>query len=739
MTAGIGGQEPGTPMAIAVDAVLSQIQVLKSRAVAERAVRNDLLRLRPLSLALPLSLLDSVAIAPDAPPDTLSFVFGGTSFTVSNGRVSVTRPYGALARVDGVQFIVRQRPRTERRTLTSLTRGLAARLRGDKPEAEIGRIAVLRQSSAVNWLALGLQARQREQTDVIDLQFTADDPYLAQQAANGLARAYQETNAEAAQQQSRRRRVFVDRQLQATDSVLAAAQTGLSDFRRRERVYSSEAKATAKQSGLAGLEVSREEIASDRGMYVKLLASLGGPAGKGALQQLMAAPGIASNIVVVQQYTLLSAYQAGRDSMVAAGAAVVDPDVRRLDRLIASAQRELEAAARSYVATLDARLAALDGLRSRSSAEMQALPVAGAEEERLTQRVRAAQNVADQLREEQQRARIAEAVEAGQVELVDLANVPGPIGTQRNRKILFGLLVGFLLGGGVAVLLDRMNTSIRRLEDLAALGVPNLAVVPRIAGAGEKRGLPGLGGKAGRLMAKARARIVGRRHRTVLPIAVMNSQSSWSEAYRTLRTNLLFSQRVPDLKMVVVTSALEGEGKTTTSVNLAATFAQQGVRVLLIDCDLRRAGLHKLFGEDRKPGLTNVLFRENATEEAIRATPVENLYLLPSGTLPTNPSEVLGGSRMREFMAELAGQFELLVLDTPPLLAAADAAILGTEADGVVVVVKAGSTELTAAKQAVSQLSAVGARVVGAVLNDPDGKVPKYSAYYYYEYYGAKS
>ena len=115
---------------------------------------------------------------------------------------------------------------------------------------------------------------------------------------------------------------------------------------------------------------------------------------------------------------------------------------------IASAKRELETAARGYVASLDARLVALDRLRAQSSAEMQALPVSGAEEERLTQRVRAAQNVADQLREEQQRARIAEAVEAGQVELVDLAQMPGPIGTQRNRKTLFGLLVGFLLGAG---------------------------------------------------------------------------------------------------------------------------------------------------------------------------------------------------------------------------------------------------------------------------------------------------
>ena len=117
---------------------------------------------------------------------------------------------------------------------------------------------------------------------------------------------------------------------------------------------------------------------------------------------------------------------------------------------------------------------------------------------------------------------------------------------------------------------------------------------------------------------------------------------------------------------------------------------------------------------------------------------MDGLYLLPSGGLPPNPAELLGGNRMREFMAELGGQFELLVLDTPPLLAAADGAILGTEADGVVVVVKAGSTELSAARQAVSQLSSVGAKVVGAVLNDPDGKVPKYGAYYYYEYYGAE-
>jgi capsular exopolysaccharide synthesis family protein len=212
--------------------------------------------------------------------------------------------------------------------------------------------------------------------------------------------------------------------------------------------------------------------------------------------------------------------------------------------------------------------------------------------------------------------------------------------------------------------------------------------------------------------------------------------SSAAEAYRAVRTNLIFSHAVRELKTLVITSSAPAEGKTLTSCNLAAAFAQQGLRVLLVDCDLRKSRVHRVFGLPREPGLTEVVLGYATEAQAIRETSVEGLSVLASGTSPPNPSELLGGVRMRALIASLRERFDLVIFDTPPTLAAADAAVLGAVVDGAVMVVRAGQTELGAAQDALHQLLTVGTRVVGCMLNDPDGKVARYGGYYYsYGYY----
>jgi non-specific protein-tyrosine kinase len=197
-----------------------------------------------------------------------------------------------------------------------------------------------------------------------------------------------------------------------------------------------------------------------------------------------------------------------------------------------------------------------------------------------------------------------------------------------------------------------------------------------------------------------------------------------AEAYRTLRTNLIFSQAMQSLKTIMVTSPSGGEGRTTVAANLATTFAQQGMRVLLVDCDLRRSRLHTLFGVAREPGLTQLLLGDEPLERVVHDTGVPGLSLVPAGTQTQSPSEILGGSQMHDALDALSGQFDLVVLDTPPLLAAAaGTASLAARVDGVLVVLRAGQTERDAAQDALQQLATVGARVVGAVLNDPDAQV----------------
>jgi capsular exopolysaccharide synthesis family protein len=280
-----------------------------------------------------------------------------------------------------------------------------------------------------------------------------------------------------------------------------------------------------------------------------------------------------------------------------------------------------------------------------------------------------------------------------------------------------------------------MNSVIRHQSEISdLLGVPALAIIPRLAngtGATSRFALPAF-------LNRGTGKSHGSDGKHEL-VTISNLRSSGAEAYRTLRTNLIFSQAVRSLRTILVTSAAPSEGKTTTSSNMAVTFAQQGLRVLMVDCDLRKARLHKVFSVPREPGLTQLVLGHNSMAEVIHSTDVDGLYVLASGTLPPNPSELVGGPRMASVLKALSAEFDLVVLDTPPLTAAADAAILGKSADGVLMVVRAGKTERGAAQHAVQQLNNVGARILGAVLNDPDAKVPRYGGYYYYDYYGSEA
>lgn len=223
-------------------------------------------------------------------------------------------------------------------------------------------------------------------------------------------------------------------------------------------------------------------------------------------------------------------------------------------------------------------------------------------------------------------------------------------------------------------------------------------------------------------------------------MTISHPGASASEAYRTLRTNLIFSQSARAHRTLVVTSASPSEGKTTTAVNLAIAFAQQGVRVLLVDCDLRRPRIDQIFGIACEPGLFALAVEEERTEVVIRETEVEGLFVLPAGVVPPNPGELLGGAAMRRLLDRLSDAYDLVILDTPPVLLAGDASILAAGADGVLFVVRAGETDREAARAALQQLGTVGARIVGAILNDPDGEVPRYTGYYRkYAGYGAGS
>lgn len=216
-------------------------------------------------------------------------------------------------------------------------------------------------------------------------------------------------------------------------------------------------------------------------------------------------------------------------------------------------------------------------------------------------------------------------------------------------------------------------------------------------------------------------------------ISHKHPKSAVAEAYRTLRTNLGFSSLDKPHRIILVTSAGPGEGKSTTSANLAVVLAQAGHKVIIVDCDLRKPVQHKIFEVENSRGVTNCLLKNLSLVEVAHYNLVDNLTVLTSGPIPPNPAELLGSKKIRSLLQDLSHQFEYVIIDSPPILAVTDASLLATQVDGVILVVRSGSTRTDVAVEAKEQLLRANANIIGVVLNGINVHSKGYHYYYYYD------
>ncbi len=311
--------------------------------------------------------------------------------------------------------------------------------------------------------------------------------------------------------------------------------------------------------------------------------------------------------------------------------------------------------------------------------------------------------------------------------IVDVARVPtGPIEPNIPRNLSFAFMLGLTSGVGLAFLLEGLDNTVRTTEQAQMIsGLPPLGMIP-------------LGSRTAREGANSKRLIIASSKEAVELITQVRPQSQMAESYRALRTSLLLSNLGAPPKVIMVTSALPQEGKTTTSINCAVVLAQKGIRVLLIDADLRRPSIHKTLGMGPRSGLSNVLTGSATLESAITRSPIlPNLDVLPAGTPPPNPAELLASTNMRDVLEQLRGHYDHVVVDTPPTLSVTDAVVLSPRADAIVLVIRSGQTTKQALRRARDILMQVNAKVSGVLLNAVDLSSPDY--YYYYEYQGKYS
>jgi polysaccharide biosynthesis transport protein len=336
----------------------------------------------------------------------------------------------------------------------------------------------------------------------------------------------------------------------------------------------------------------------------------------------------------------------------------------------------------------------------------------------------------DGLQQKLNEAEVSAGLHSSNIHIVDSAMIPtAPERPNKSRNILMAIVVGLIGGIGIAFLREYLDNTVKTPDDIEMMtNLPSLAVVPSFATIeGAKQGrmsklLSGSGADPGEI--------------SVQLMSYCMPQSQVSEAFRSLRTSLLLSQAGHPPQVILVTSALPREGKTTSAVNLAVTLAQLGDRTLLIDGDLRKPSVAKVLclPDGKYAGLSSYLAGASTLDLVTVLHPViPNLSVIPTGPIPPNPADLLSAERMRQAVLELRQEYKFIVIDSPPLMAATDAVILSVLVDGVLLVVRSGETPKEAFKRTRDLLSGVKCRLLGVLLNAVDSHAPDY--YYSYRYY----
>ncbi len=406
-------------------------------------------------------------------------------------------------------------------------------------------------------------------------------------------------------------------------------------------------------------------------------------------------------------------------------------------RLKTEGETLVKNAEREVVASLNAQLAAAQQREARQrSAYETAAAKANIEGQYETELARLQREIASnkllldtymQRQKEQELALLIE--KPNNIKIHSNAVVPGgPIGPQRSRNILVALLLSLGAGIGLAFLLDYLDDSVRTSDDVSRhLGLPTLALIPHFVGTEKKKLLSARnGGGSGGMPGAGTLITLDERH------------SPMAEAYRHLRTSLLFSSAGKPPQTILVTSSQPSEGKTTTAINTAITLAQSDVDVVIVDCDLRRPRLHNHFGLDNNRGLTNYLSGDKDTTGLIRTyAELPRLKIITSGPIPPNPAELLSSNEMRNLLQFLSGKFKHVIIDSPPAISFTDATILSTLVDGVVLVAMANKSSIHLMRQFKQRVSNIGARIYGVVLNGIKADSTEYYYYGsgYYKYY----
>ena len=593
-------------------------------------------------------------------------------------------------------------------------------------------------------------------TDIIEIKFRAGSPWEAAYIANAYANRYYQLDLEVSRGEITEVRQFLKEQLSNIQGSLQDSEEALRQFKEREKVAALPEEIEALVQQLADFEGLYNEAETSRDAAQKRLDYMERELAKAKSTMVEDITQVSSPLIqeLREDIAALEAIRAGFiakgytedfDKMVEIQSQIEKTKSKMKEEATKLVSRELAPenplsysenlidrilSLQIEVSSLNAKAQALRDVVQSYEVKLQALPEKSLQLARLERATKVNENIYLMMREKFEEARITEAGQIGMVRVIDKAKEPQrPIRPKKSLNLVLGAVIGLGLGLGITLLLDYADDSLKSIEEVERhTGLRVLGSIPQIK-ISEKT--------------KARKRTPNTSEEQEIRkiasrmVTHFEPKSPVSEAYRTFRTNIQFAQLEQPPQTLLVTSAGPSEGKSTTVANLAITMAQMGTKTLLVDADLRRPVLHSIFEYDKTLGLTDVLLGKDELDKVLHELAVKNLSLLCCGTLPPNPSELLGSQAMKRLLKELRAKFEVILFDSPPVLAVTDAAVLGAQTDGVILVISAEETTRKAENRAKALLENVRAQILGSVLNNVkvEGRYGSYYHYYYYHYY----
>jgi tyrosine-protein kinase Etk/Wzc len=551
----------------------------------------------------------------------------------------------------------------------------------------------------------------RRKTNVIRVTYTDTNPAMASAVVNTLVRAYLEQALAFRTEEASNTVNFVEQQLKGTRDELDRSEKNLQAYKSTSGMVKLDAEAEELVRKLSEIERERAAVILQRNQVEFALEALK----KARLQGGVYSPGaFKDDPLIGSMAARLTELEMQRRALVAENTEV-HPQVKAVQGQIDQLQRKIQSTFETTRLNMIKQEATIKQQIGQYEAKLAVLPEAERTQARLMRYSKVNADIYTFLLQKHEEARIAKASTISNISIVDPAIIPDkPVKPQKARNLALGLMIGLMFGAGAAFFKDSLDDTIKDEEEAKrALAWPLLATIPAIEGVAKGSGPADL-------------------------VVQQSPKSSSAEAFRGLRTAIHFSSLKPDCKVVMVTSSFPGEGKTTIAANLALAFAQSGKRILLVDCDLRRPALHKVFERSQNPGVTEVLAGDVVLAKAVHASGIPNIVLLTAGTIPPNPSELLCSDRMRELLAALRGSSDMVILDAPPVIPVTDAPLLSAFTDLVVVVVEAGRIPAAVARRMKEQLHSVQAPVAGFVLNDRTALFSDAYGYYGKGYLGRR-